>query len=181
MAKQRSKGSGRSLLITGLALAGVGVGLGLILANRDKLPANIREFNKRYTNPMMLRSVASGERGNLGVLLHQGRTSGRAYATPVRIDAIPEGFLVPLPYGTNTDWLKNIQAAKGVTVRFQGHDIPANQPEIIDATSALALLPPSATIAARVMRIKHYLLLRRADLPQPITAEESVTEDRPSQ
>ena len=181
MAKRRGKGAGRAILLAGLTLAGVGVGFGLVVANRDKLPANIREFNKRYTNPMMLRAVANGDRRNLGVLLHMGRKSGREYATPVRIDAIPGGFLIPMPYGNDTDWLKNIVAAEGATVRFEGQDIAANQPEIIDAATALAMLPPSAAIAVRLMRIKYYLRLRRADLPTGLNDATPMAEDRSAQ
>jgi hypothetical protein len=181
MAKRRSNGAGRALLISVAALAGIGAGVGLVMANRDKLPANIREFNKRYTNPMMLRSVANGERGNLGVIIHRGRTSGREYSTPVRIDEIADGFLVPLPYGTDTDWLKNIQAADGATIRFQGQDVAVNQPEIIDTATALALLPPSSGVAARMLRIKSYVRLHRADLSTHHTTEEPMMEDRPAQ
>jgi hypothetical protein len=176
MAKQRRHRAGRALL----TLTGIGVGVGLVLANRDKLPANIREFNKRFTNPMMTRSIAAGKRGNLGLIIHRGRTSGREYTTPVRIDAIPGGFLVPMPYGTDTDWLKNILAAQGALLRFQGHDITVDQPEIIDAATGLAMLSPSSARVARLMGIKHYLRLRQADLPTHLSDEEPIAEDRPA-
>ena len=179
MAKQWGQHVGRALLISGFALAGVGAGFALVVANRDKLPANIREFNKRYTNPMMLRSAAR-ENGNLGVIFHQGRKSGREYATPVRVDAIPGGFLVPMPYGTDTDWCKNILAAEAATVRFHGQDVAVNLPEIIDATTALAMLPPSAAIAARLLRIKQYLRLRRADLPTSLSDAQPTEEKHPA-
>ncbi|MBA3824938.1 MAG: nitroreductase [Ktedonobacterales bacterium] len=180
MAKQRGKGIGRALLVTGVTLAGVGAGIGLVLANREKLPANIREFNKRYTNPRMLRSAAS-ERGNLGVIFHQGRKSGREYATPVRLDAVPGGFLVPMPYGTDTDWCKNIQAAEGATVRFRGQDIVVGQPEVIDVATALAMLPPSAGIAARLLRVKQYLRLWHATPPASLTDVQPTAEEHPAQ
>ncbi len=181
MAKRRGTGAGRALVITGLTLAGVGAGIGLVVANREKLPANIREFNKRFTNPRMLRSVASGKRGNLGVLLHQGRKSGREYATPVRLDPIPGGFLVPMPYGTDTDWCKNIQATGEATVRFQGQDIAVNQPELIDATTALAMLPPSSNFAVRLLRVKQFLRLRRADLPTSLSDAQPTAGEHPAQ
>jgi deazaflavin-dependent oxidoreductase (nitroreductase family) len=179
MAKRR-KGAGRALLISGMALAGFGVGLGLALANRDKLPANIRDFNKRYMNPLMMRLGADGKRRNFGIIIHRGRTSGREYRAPVRMDPIPDGFLVPMPYGTNTDWLKNILAAQGATVHFRGHDIAVDQPEIIDAATAQAMLSPFTTRVARLIGIKHYMRLHRADLPLQHVTEESLTEDRPT-
>lgn len=177
MAKQRRNRTGRALLVSGL-LAGFGVGLGVVLANRDKFPANIREFNKHFTNPMMTRSIAAGKRGNLGLILHRGRTSGREYTTPVRIDEIPDGFLIPMPYGTGTDWLKNILVAQVATLRFQGHDIAADQPEIIDVETALALLPPRTVRVARLLGIKHYLWLHRADFPLHAGDEQPIAKDR---
>jgi deazaflavin-dependent oxidoreductase (nitroreductase family) len=179
MAKQQ--GWGRGLLLAGVTLAGVGAGVGFVLANRDKLPANIREFNKRYTNPRMLRAVANGQRGNLGVVLHQGRKSGREYATPVRIDAIPGGFLIPMPYGTDTDWTRNILAAGTATVRFKGQDVAADQPEIIDTATALAMLPPSAAMGARLFRVKQYLRLRRAEANPQLSDVAPEAEEHPAQ
>ncbi len=177
MAQRQGTGAGRARLIAGLALTGVGVGVGIALAKRAKLPANIREFNKRFTNPLMLRSVARGERGNLGVIIHRGRTSGREFTTPVRIDPIPGGFLIPLPYGTDTDWLKNIRAAGGTTLRFHGQDVAVDQPEIIDAATALTMLPATSAIAVCLMRIKHYVRLHRVDRPAALSAEEARMHD----
>jgi deazaflavin-dependent oxidoreductase (nitroreductase family) len=182
MAKKRQgKGAGRALLIAGITLAGVGAGFGLVMANRDKLPANVREFQKRYTNPRMLRSAASGGRGNLGIVFHNGRKSGREYATPVRIDPIPNGFLVPLPYGTDTDWLKNILAAGEGRLRFRGQDIAVNEPEIIDTATALAMLPPSSGIAVKILRVKQFLRLRRATTYTTLSEQPAPPEEHPAQ
>ncbi len=178
MARRQSNGAGRALLISSLALAGVGIGFAVARANRDKLPANRREFVRRYVNPRMLSAVASGKRGNLGIIVHRGRKSGREFQTPVRIDPIPGGFLIPMPYGTGTDWLKNILAAGGATLRFQGQEIAVDCPEILDAESALKLLPPNAQFVAKLLRIKQYLRVRRADLQQQRAAEELRAQDQ---
>jgi hypothetical protein len=41
------------------------------------------------------------------VIWHRGRRSGKEYAIPVVVKPIEEGFIVPLPYGEDVDWLKN--------------------------------------------------------------------------
>ena len=45
-----------------------------------------------------------------------GRKSGRLYRTPVNVFRVPEGFLVALTYGRNSEWAKNVLAAGGCQI-----------------------------------------------------------------
>lgn len=47
----------------------------------------------------------------LGVVVHQGRRSGKEYQTPVNVFAAPDGYVLALTYGADTDWVKNVLAA----------------------------------------------------------------------
>jgi deazaflavin-dependent oxidoreductase (nitroreductase family) len=66
------------------------------------------------------------------VLKHKGRKSGRAYATPVVAGRTPDGFVIPLPWGERTQWLKNVLAAGGATLRWNGTDHRLVDPVIAD-------------------------------------------------
>ena len=74
----------------------------------------IRRFNRAVLNPAMMK-VAGSSHWYASVIHHQGRASGRSYATPVVVEQAGSQFYVPLPYGL-TDWCANVTAA-GVTSR----------------------------------------------------------------
>jgi deazaflavin-dependent oxidoreductase (nitroreductase family) len=67
------------------------------------------------------------------VIRHIGRRSGKTYATPVVADRVTDGFILPLPYGTRVDWLRNVLAAGRATIQVSGHAYDVVEPEIIDA------------------------------------------------
>jgi deazaflavin-dependent oxidoreductase (nitroreductase family) len=67
-----------------------------------------------------------------GVLHHVGRKSGRTYATPVVVRRTADGFVIPLPFGEGTQWVRNLQAAGGGTLRWDGRDYRFVDPVIVD-------------------------------------------------
>lgn len=73
-----------------------------------------------------------------GVLEHRGRRSGKTFRTPVVVRPTAEGFIVPMPWGEQTDWCRNVRAAGECVVRWKGRDYPLVQPEVIDSTTAAA-------------------------------------------
>ena len=48
-----------------------------------------------------------------GIITHVGRKSGRIYRTPVNVFQAPNGFLVALTYGRESEWVKNVLASGG--------------------------------------------------------------------
>jgi deazaflavin-dependent oxidoreductase (nitroreductase family) len=46
-----------------------------------------------------------------GILTHAGRKSGRVYCIPVNVFRVPDGFLIALTYGRDSEWVKNVLAA----------------------------------------------------------------------
>jgi deazaflavin-dependent oxidoreductase (nitroreductase family) len=107
------------------------------LAARDA----VRTFNKRVLNPVMLH-LAGRPHFYAAVIRHSGRRSGKSYATPVVANRITSGFIVPLPYGTGVDWLRNVRAAGHATITIDGRTYPVANPEIIDAATAGPQLSP---------------------------------------
>ncbi len=100
----------------------------------------VRTFNKHILNPVML-LLAGRKHWYAAVIRHTGRRSGKAYDTPVVADRVPGGFLVPLPYGSGVDWLRNAEAAGGATITAAGRSFDATGPRIVDASEAAEQLP----------------------------------------
>ena len=101
----------------------------------------VRVFNKHVLNPAML-NLAGRKHWYAAVIRHTGRRSGKRYATPVVADRFTDGFVLPLPYGTGVDWLRNVLAAGRATVTVGGETFDVTEPEIIDAATASPLLSP---------------------------------------
>ncbi len=99
-----------------------------------------RRFNKRILNPAIL-SLAGRPSSPWALVHHVGRRSGQTYATPVRVRPTPEGFIIPLPYGSEVDWCRNVLAAGGCTISWPGHDYAVREPDVVDLATVLSLVP----------------------------------------
>jgi deazaflavin-dependent oxidoreductase (nitroreductase family) len=116
----------------------------------------VRAFNKRVLNPLML-SVAGRRHWYASRLEHHGRRSGRAYATPVVATPVPGGFVIPLPYGTRVDWLRNLDAAGGGALVSGGARFLLRAPEVLPTAELYGDLPHKEQVRARLWRIDHYV------------------------
>lgn len=116
----------------------------------------IRLSNKYLLNPLMLR-LAGTRYWYASVIRHIGRRSGKQFATPVVADRVGERFIVPLPYGTQVDWLRNVLTAGHASLTTRGETFELTAPEIIDATEALPLLPRDRRRTFERTGIDHYL------------------------
>jgi len=126
----------------------------------------IRAFNKARLNPLVLRFAGRGG-GPYAVLGHLGRHSGRMYHTRVVAIATDDGFVIPLPYGIETDWCRNVRATGECTVERRGETHAAMEPEILDAEAALPTCPPGWRLAFRLFGITRFLRVRRM-LDRPV-------------
>lgn len=75
--------------------------------------------------PIAMRS-AGREKSSTSVVRHVGRRSGRTYETPVVAVEHDDGFLIALPYGDRTDWLKNVVASGAAFVVSHGQTFPVD-------------------------------------------------------
>jgi deazaflavin-dependent oxidoreductase (nitroreductase family) len=116
------------------------------------------QINKRVFNPRALR----GERWQ--VVGHVGRSSGKAYRTPVEAMRVDDGFIVTLVYGSRSDWVQNVLAAGSATIESDGATIPVVEPKVITAEQAFELLPTGTKRPPKLLKIDEFLHLRRASL-----------------
>ena len=72
------------------------------------------------------------------VLHHRGRKSGKDYAVPLAVIPTDTTFVIALPWGRRTDWVRNVQWAGRCTVRWKGVDYECSDPTFIGKDVALA-------------------------------------------
>jgi deazaflavin-dependent oxidoreductase (nitroreductase family) len=124
-----------------------------------QMPRAMRRVNRAFTNPLM-RPLA-GRLPPLAIAHHVGRKSGRRYRTPVLAFAIAEGFVTPLPYGTDTDWCLNwIEAGQGL-LEAAGRRTAVANPRIVSADEALPLLPAFVRPGVRLLGLPGFLIVER--------------------
>ena len=118
-------------LAGGLSVVVGVIGVVFVVGMRTKSPIVLNAVRRsgRAMKPLVLKS--SGTPGaTASVIRHLGRTSGREYATPVQAVPTDDGFVIALPYGLNTDWLKNVRASGSATIVHEGDTYEVDRPEI---------------------------------------------------
>ena len=95
----------------------------------------------QLTRPLAMRSAGS-ETSGTSIVRHVGRRSGRTYETPVVAVERDDGFLIALPYGERTDWLKNVVAAGTASVVSHGRTFQVDQPQVIPMAEATRYFGP---------------------------------------
>jgi len=86
------------------------------------------------------------------ILRHVGRKSGREYRNPVSAYPLGDGFVIAVLYGAESNWVRNVMAAGGFTLRTKGHDYLLERPEIVTAAVAL---PAYSALQRRMMRSRN--------------------------
>jgi deazaflavin-dependent oxidoreductase (nitroreductase family) len=118
-------------------------------------PRWLAKVNKRVFNP---REVSKGERP---VVIHVGRSSGTVYRTP--LDAYPTigGYLLVVRYGPDSDWVRNVLAAGGASLRVDGEEFYLDSPRLVSRDDAVTQLAPGVEPAKDFFKAEHCLLLGR--------------------
>jgi len=102
-----------------------------------KVPRQVARFNSHVTN--RIQGVYAWLLPPWTVILHRGRRSGRPYRTPVLAFRVHEGLIVPVLYGEESDWVRNLLKGGGYVVRA-GRTFAVGPPRIVDSKAARELL-----------------------------------------
>lgn len=114
----------------------------------------------RVMRPLALRSA--GKQGSsTSVVRHIGRRSGRPYQTPIIAVRHDDSFLIALPYGERTDWLKNVLDKGSATIVTNGHAYEVDRPEIIPMVEATAYFRPREQRMHRQFHVDSALQVRQ--------------------
>jgi deazaflavin-dependent oxidoreductase (nitroreductase family) len=119
-------------------------------------------FVAAFVNPVVL--LVAGRRWMpvVGILRHQGRRSGRMYATPIGMRRLGDGFVIPRTFSENAAWYLNVKASGGASVTYLGRTYRLIQPEVVDYAAAKPAFPRYELLQFRLIGINEYLRLRIA-------------------
>ncbi|HEX8973000.1 nitroreductase family deazaflavin-dependent oxidoreductase [Oryzihumus sp.] len=126
-------------------------------ANRRKPPARL----VKATAPLAARLAGHRWFPAWAVLRHRGRRSGRAYAIPVAVLVTGDGFVICLPWGTQTNWVQNVLAAGGCGLRWKGRELRLTDPQLVGTDVALAAAGHFERLVIRRLNFPGFLRLRR--------------------
>lgn len=88
----------------------------------------LAKLNKYFGNKIVGRILPLMP--GFGAVYHKGRKSGREYRTPVKVFRKNDHFVLSLPYGSGSDWVKNVVAAGGCEIKTGGRRIPVVAPQV---------------------------------------------------
>lgn len=94
------------------------------------IPKAVARFDKRVANPVTRR--VAGRLPGFAIVTHVGRSSGRTYRTPVNVFRDGEPYLFALTYGADSDWVRNVLAARRCTTETGGRAVELTDPERFD-------------------------------------------------
>jgi deazaflavin-dependent oxidoreductase (nitroreductase family) len=141
--------------ICAVVVVGLVVIVAAVLASPVVMPRIIRRHPdwlksgifRRYAD---FRRRHAGRRHSITALLtHVGRRSRTTYQTPVGAQPYGDGFVVSLPYGSTTDWCRNVMAAGTCTLAWKGQTYGLERPEIISGSQVFPALPVLLRIVVR--------------------------------
>lgn len=153
-------------IIVGSIGAGIAViGLGYVVGMRRKWRIVLMPMialQRTLMNPAQMRSAGTPG-AYAGIVRHRGRTSGKAYATPVGIVSVDDGFLVALVYGERTNWLRNVLAAGSAEIVHEGRTFRVERPRVVEMGEVIDRFPVSDRRGFRLLGVDHALHVRHTE------------------
>jgi deazaflavin-dependent oxidoreductase (nitroreductase family) len=150
-----------------VALLVVLVALGIVFlvgmrTNARPVQRAVRRLNRAFTNPHAMKKAGTpGVRAS--IVKHVGRTSGRSYETPVETFPTDDGFVIALPYGPDTDWLKNVLASGSAIIVHDGNTYLIDRPQLVPTAQAAPHLPASEQRTLRLFAVDQCLRVRMVE------------------
>lgn len=148
------------------------LGVVYVVGMRRKSPVvveAVRRFSRRVVNPRMLQT-AGRPGAYASVIHHTGRTSGREYRTPVVAAPTEDGFVIALPYGTTSNWVRNVLASGSATIDHEGAEYRVEHPELVPLALVNRYFPVKEQRGHVRFAVDRCLRLRRVGLPEPSIA-----------
>jgi len=133
-----------------------------VVGMRRKWPPVLNAVRRlsRAFKPVVLKTAGSVG-ASASVVRHVGRKSGRVYDTPVVAVPTSDGFAIALPYGRNTDWLKNVLARGSATLINEGSEYTVNEPSVVPIADVDAFFAAKEQRLHRQFAVPTALRVRR--------------------
>ena len=124
---------------------------------RPRLARRVARFNQLVTNRVTLRFA--GRLPGFGIVIHTGRRSGRTYQTPVLLFSSPNGYVIALTYGRNSQWVQNVLVVGGCRVITRARELRATKPEIF-RDPLRSSVPRLVRYMLTLLRVEDFLRLQ---------------------
>jgi hypothetical protein len=99
-----------------------------------QMPEWARAFVTERFNPVVVRlGLVGGRRSPWSCIEHVGRVSGTVYRTPVLPVVAGSHVYVPLAYGVDVNWARNVRAAGHCRMQRHDHVLELDEPAVIGA------------------------------------------------
>jgi deazaflavin-dependent oxidoreductase (nitroreductase family) len=161
------RSGGRWLVLVMLAFFGVALSWLVVLPrvfrrNRDVLFNRgwFKKFLTTYNG--MARKIAGTERSSWGLLTHVGRRSGRVYQTSLGTNIYGDGFILPLGYGPQTDWYRNLMATGTCTLTWKGRTYQLERPQLISGPEVMRAWPLGSRIMLQLAGMHDFVWLHQS-------------------
>jgi deazaflavin-dependent oxidoreductase (nitroreductase family) len=119
------------------------------------IPLWVTRFNRRVTNPVL--GTISDRVWPMATLHHVGRSSGRRYRTPVFAFTTSRGVVIALTYGTQVQWLRNLEVAGGARMVRRGQVLALSAPVRLHGDDGARLVPAAIRAGLRVMKVDDFV------------------------
>jgi deazaflavin-dependent oxidoreductase (nitroreductase family) len=118
----------------------------------------------KVLNPLIRKLAGRRHFRMAAQIRHTGRRSGRSYVTPAGARRIGDVIVIPLTFGNQSDWSRNVRAAGGCSIRLNARDYDATQPEFISPQQARllvrAVFSPLERASFKMLGIRQFMRLR---------------------
>jgi len=123
-------------------------------------------------NPLLLKLAGRDNFHMAAQVRHVGRRSGKTYVTPVSARISGNVGVIPLTFGTVSDWAKNIMTAGGCEIRLAGQEYLASNPVFVSKAELgplyKSLFARRERVMGAIIGIGHFI---RLDVAQVNEAE----------
>lgn len=132
------------------------------------LPRSLARFNRRVTNRVARRFA--GRFPGFAVVVHQGRTTGREYRTPVMaFRQQGGGYVVGVSYGPDSQWVRNVLAKGSCVLESRGRRLEIHDVRIVRDPARRAV-PAFVRMVMRLLAVDLFMELER---PSPAAGTRS--------
>jgi deazaflavin-dependent oxidoreductase (nitroreductase family) len=119
----------------------------------------LAKFNIAVTN--RITGLFAGWLPGFGILTHVGRKSGKVYRTPINVFQVSNGFIIALTYSSQSEWVKNVLAARGCELKTRGREYQFSSPNVVHDPTRRRF-PFLVRIVLRLVGASEYMELSKA-------------------
>jgi deazaflavin-dependent oxidoreductase (nitroreductase family) len=117
----------------------------------------------KMLNPLIRKMAGRRHFRMAAQIRHVGRRSGRPYMTSAGARLSGDVVVIPLTFGNQSDWSRNVRAAGGCSIRLEGRDYTATRPEFLTGPEAAPLIRsafrPLERASFRMLGIRQFMRL----------------------